>query len=291
MLNALRPSRHLTVLIEVLLVFSLGLSSFNGKAMGLAWLLLVMAGLWDGVHALRSGQRLIAPAWVRVWLGVSLAVLFFKTVPMIFWSDPWAERHGEVRLFLGALGIYAVVASNLFVCSRLLPRMAYALTLSSLMGLLWISIYGRDAVTTHPIPWAGGMSMASAWLLALGLKSDFAPLARRIWLSGGLFAMLAVLSSRSRGAFGIVIWWVLVCGHHLWCHHIRTLNNPAVQSAGLKFRRPIVGAAILIATCWADHTRRRAPTLAAHRGQSPASQSSGATSLQPPGLACGARWL
>jgi hypothetical protein len=236
---------------EYLLILSLALSSLSSKAMGLAWLLLGLAGLWAGLRTFRFGQRLHAPPWMRVWLGVSLAVLLLKTVPMIYWSDPWAERHGELRLFFGALGIYAIVASDLFVRPRLLPTMAYALSLSSLMGLLWVSMFGRDAVDTHPIPWAASMAMVSAWLLALGLKSNFPPLARRIWLCGGIFAMLAVLSSRSRGVFGIVIWWALVCGHHLWRHRTRQSGVPTVQDIGLKYRSSLFGAAVLVATCWA----------------------------------------
>lgn len=236
---------------EFLFILSLALSSLSSYAMGLVWLLLVLVGLLASVYALRSGQGLNAPSWVRIWLGVSLAVLLFKTVPMIYWSDPWAERHGELRLFLGALGIYAMLGSGLLERPRLLPHMAYALSLSSLMGLLWVSIYGRFAVPTHPIPWAGAMAMVSAWLLALGLKSDFAPLARRIWLSGGLFAMLAVLSSRSRGVFGIVIWWAVVCGYHLWRHRVLQAGTPTLQGIGLRYRRPLVSAAVLVATCWA----------------------------------------
>jgi O-antigen ligase len=112
-------------------------------------------------------------------------------------------------------------------------------------------VFGRDAVDTHPIPWAGGMAMVSAWLLALGLKSYFTPLARRIWLIGGLFALLAVLSSRSRGVFGILIWWALICGHHLWRHHMRQKSNHTLQGIGLRNRSTLVWAAALIATCWA----------------------------------------
>ena len=249
--NLAAPFRSMLHPLEILFILSLAFSSLSSNAMGLAWLLLVLTGMWAGVHTLRSGQRLKAPAWVRIWLGVSLAVLLFKTVPMIYWSDPWAERHGELRLFLGAVGIYAVVASNLFLHSRLLPKLAYALSLSSLMGLLWVSIYGRFAAPTHPIPWAGGMAMVSSWLLALGLKSDFAPGARRIWLIGGLFAMLAVLSSRSRGVFGIVIWWAVVCGYHLWRNRTHHTDNPTLQAIRPQYKRSLVGAIVLIATFWA----------------------------------------
>lgn len=241
----------MSALFPALLVLSLALSSLNSKATGMAWLLMVLAGLWAGVRSLRSGHPLHAPEWVRMWLGVCTVVLILKSVPMFYWSDPWAERHGELRLILGALAIYALVASDLKMRPRLLPQLAYALSLSSLMGLIWVSVYDRDAVTTHPIPWAGGMAMVSAWLLAMGLKSDFTPKAKRIWLIGGFCAMLAVLASRSRGAFGIVMWWLLVCGHHFWRHRVHVSDKPLLQDIGLRYRSVMVGIAVLIAGGWA----------------------------------------
>ena len=251
MLKTTLPSQSGLRIFEMLLVLSLGLCSFNGKAMGLAWLLLILAGLWSGVSSLRSGRQLHAPACAQIWLGVTLTVLLLKTVPMLYWSDPWAERHGELRLFLGAMGIYLLVSTKLIYRRQWIPNMAYALTCSSLLGLVWVSLYGRDQVFTHPIPWAGGMAMVSAWLLALGLKSNFSLGSRRVWLSGGLFAMLAVLSSRSRGAFGIVMWWVLVCGHHLWCHRKRQTGPSTWRNTGQQVRSLLIGAAVLAATCWA----------------------------------------
>ena len=251
MAKASPVSRLLLSTFGLLWVLSLALSSLSSKAMGMAWLLMVLAGLWAGAWTWRSGHPLHAPAWVRMWLGVCTVVLILKSVPMLYWSDPWAERHGELRLILGALGIYALVGSDLKMRTRFLPQVAYALSLSSGMGLLWVSVYDRDAVTTHPIPWAGGMAMVSAWLLAMGLKSNYGPKARRIWLIGGLFAVLAVLASRSRGAFGIVVWWVWVCGHHWWCHRSHASDLPLWQDLARKYRSVMAAVVVLIAVGWA----------------------------------------
>ena len=251
MANASALRRFVVFSFGFLWVLSLALSSLSSKAMGLAWLLMVLTGLWAGVRSLRSGQSLHTPEWVRMWLGVCTLVLILKSVPMLYWSDPWAERHGELRLILGALAIYALVASDLKMRPRLLSQLAYALSLSSLMGLIWVSVYDRDAVTTHPIPWAGGMAMVSACLLAMGLKSDYGPRARRLWLIGGLLAVLAVLASRSRGAFGIVIWWMLVCGHHFWRHRFHASDKPLWQDIGRRYRSVMAAVVILMAGGWA----------------------------------------
>lgn len=95
------------------------------------------------------------------------------------------------------------------------------------MGLVWVVLYGRTAVTTHPIPWAAAMAMASACLLAMALQSDFSPSRRKFWLAGSLLAVMAVLSSRSRGAYGIVLWWAAVAGHHALKGSVGHRQGPA----------------------------------------------------------------
>ena len=67
--------------------------------------------------------------------------------------------------------------------------------------------------------------MISALLLALSLKSDFSQTHRRLWFFGGLLAVMAVLASQSRGAYGIVFWWLAVGLHHLWAHR-QNLQGP-----------------------------------------------------------------
>ena len=94
--------------------------------------------------------------------------------------------------------------------------MAHVLSWSSAIALVWVVAWGRDGVPSHPIPWAASMALVSAWLLAMALKSEADLPLRGLWLAGGLCAVLAVLTSQSRGAFGIVLWWLWVCAVHVY---------------------------------------------------------------------------
>lgn len=185
--------------------------------MGLAWLLVVLAGGWV---AMTRHQRIdFSPAvpWAKWWLMVATVSLGLKAVGVFYWSDPWDERHGELRLFFGALAVYALLRFKPLERSTLV-LLAHGLTLSGAAGLFWVLAFGRVALASHHIPWAGAMAMVSAWLLAVALKSDFSSGQRRIWLAGGLLALMAVLASQSRGAYGIVLWWLAVGLHHAWRH-------------------------------------------------------------------------
>jgi O-antigen ligase len=205
------PRSHFFGLV---LALSLAVSSLNSKAMGLAWLLLVLAGAWAAVRHRGQGSKLTDFPWVQTWCLVATTALLVKSVPMLYWSDPWDERHGELRLFFGAWAVYGLTRWWRLERS-ILMGLAHALTLSSTLGLAWVIFFGRHQLTTHHIPWAGVMAMVSALLLALALKSDFAQGLRRLWLCGGVLALMAVLSSQSRGAYGIVLWWLLVGLHHV----------------------------------------------------------------------------
>lgn len=190
----------------LLLSLALLMSTLNSKAMGLAWLLLVLAGAWAFIQN-RPMPSPMADARAVLWLSLCASALLIKTAAMVHWNDPWGERHGEWRLFIGALAVYALLRWSRLTRTSLV-MMAHALTLSSAAGLAWVAAFGRDAVPTHPIPWAGAMAMISAMLLALALKSDFSAVQRRIWWAGSLLAVMAVLASQSRGAYPIVLWWL-----------------------------------------------------------------------------------
>lgn len=217
----------------LVLALSLALSSLNSKAMGLAWVLLVLYGAWIGFLNRGHISSIAHYPLAKAWLLVATAVLAVKAIPVFYWSDPWSERHGELRLLLGALSTYALLCYQCLE-RRKLSLLAHSLTISSAAGLIWVIIYGRDAVPTHPIPWAGSMAMVSAFLLALSLKSDYSPTQKRIWLLGGLLSLMAVLTSQSRGTYGIVLWWLVIGVHHFW--HLRRTQQPNLRV--LKPRTP-----------------------------------------------------
>jgi O-antigen ligase len=83
--------------------------------------------------------------------------------------------------------------------------------------------------------------MVSVFLLALSLKSDFSLWCRRLWFLGGLFAVMAVLASQSRGAYAIVFWWLGVCAHHVFMRS-SVLASPKGRTRSSNF---FVGSMVL----------------------------------------------
>ncbi len=229
---------------EFAFLAALAFSSLTSKAIGLAWVMLVLAGVWGWVQRHKSFKQTAVVTLLKAWLLITLAALFAKTIPVVYWSDPWGERHGELRMFLGALAVYSFGSSKILE-RKTLSGIAYALSICSAVGLIWVIIFGRDNLSTHPIPWAGSMAMISAVLLAISLKSDFDLPHRRIWFSGGLIAVMAVLSSQSRGAYGIVLWWIVVCVHHFWARK-KGLGMAASVTRTTFQRQILIAAAFLI---------------------------------------------
>ncbi len=203
------------------LLLLLAASSLNTKAMGAAWVLLVVVGFWAVWRTRQTNTTDTAP-WIKTWLIACAIAMVLKTVPTLYWADPWAERQGEIRLLLGALAVWGLSRWRA-LDSQSVHRIAHALTVSSALGLAWVVSYGRGEVCTHPIPWAVSMAMVSGWLLAMGQRSDAPAPQRRLWLLGGLLALLAVLASQSRGAFGIVAWWAAALLHQAWQHRHHAL--------------------------------------------------------------------
>jgi len=229
--------------IALPLLMLLAISSLSTKAMGAAWVLLTITGLW-GLWRTRQSATTSAAPWIKTWLIATAVAMALKTVPTLYWADPWAERHGEIRLLLGAVAVWGL--SRWKVLGTLTTgRIADALSLSSALGLAWVLAYGRGEVCTHPIPWAVSMAMVSGWLLHQGLSDQALRPQRQRWLLGGLLGLLAVLASQSRGAFGIVLWWGVALLHHAWQQR---QHAPSHQRL---LWQTCLAATVLIGTVWA----------------------------------------
>lgn len=229
--------------IALPLLMLLAISSLSTKAMGAAWVLLTITGLWGLWRTRQSATTSTAP-WIKTWLIATAVAMALKTVPTLYWADPWAERHGEIRLLLGAVAVWGL--SRWKVLGTLTTgRIADALSLSSALGLAWVLAYGRGEVCTHPIPWAVSMAMVSGWLLHQGLSDQTLRPQRQRWLLGGLLGLLAVLASQSRGAFGIVLWWGVALLHHAWQQR---QHAPSHQRL---LWQACLAATVLIGTVWA----------------------------------------
>lgn len=202
-----------------LMVGLLVLASLTSKALGAAWALFTLMGLWQLRQSHPQNKREPFPAFLRIWVLAALAGFTAKALATLYWHDPWSERHGEIRMLLGALaayGAYGFWRARIAQRQLLIVRISHALSLTALLGLAWVVWKGRGGVPSHPIPWAGIMAMFSCWLLAVGLDDAFSPAQRRLWLTGSGLAVLAVLASQSRGAFVVVLWWLAILGWQAW---------------------------------------------------------------------------
>lgn len=202
-----------------LLVGLLLFASLFSTALGAAWALFVVTGLWQ-LRLARSDQKChLFPSFLRYWVIATAIGFATKGIATVYWHDPWAERHGEIRMLLGALaacGVYGYWRDKTAQRHTFIVWISHALGLSALLGLVWVVWQGRSNVTTHPIAWAGIMAMFACWLVAVGLDHGYSRTQRRWWLLGSALAVLAVLASQSRGAFVVVVWWVGVVGWQAW---------------------------------------------------------------------------
>lgn len=243
---------------------ALALLALSPKAAGLAWVLLVLGLAWQGARArwrVPASAHTNAPVWVRTWLAVSVLAWLCQAVMVLYWHDPWGERHGEIRLVLSALALWAASAVAAPLPSALLAQAATALGATAWAGLVWVLVGGRDSLSAHPIPWAVAMGLVSVWLLAMGLCTVGASAGqRRWWLAGGLAALMAVLASRSRGAFGVLLWWALVVSVWAWRQRRRSRSDTGAGVPSGRWRAPgsalLAGVVVLTLLVWTPVVQR-----------------------------------
>jgi len=91
----------LPTFVALPLLMLLAISSLSTKAMGAAWVLFTITGLWGLWRTRQSVSASTTPnaaPWIKTWLIVTAVAMALKTVPTLYWADPWAERQGEIRL-------------------------------------------------------------------------------------------------------------------------------------------------------------------------------------------------
>ncbi len=195
------------------------LASLSSSALGVAWFLFAFAGLWQLLPSITPNKSPPYPSSLGIWVLAAVTGFSAKALLTVYWHDPWAERHGEIRILLGAIAAYGAHGywrDKPIQRQTLLTWVSHALSLTSLLGLLWVAWQGRGHVASHPIPWAGVMALFSCWLLAVGLDKGFSWSQRRWWLAGSGSAVLAVLASQSRGFFVVALWWLGIMAVQGW---------------------------------------------------------------------------
>ncbi len=159
-----------------------------------------------------ASEEGIAFGVAKIWLITTAVALLLKTVPMLYWGDPWGERHAEFRLFLGALGLYGLCRLPLrrwrsaYLNSASFAMVGSALAVSCALALWLVLVKGSDAAPTNRIPWACALAISSCTLLALSQVTADLRL-RYVWVAASFAGLLAVMTSDTRGAYGIALAW------------------------------------------------------------------------------------
>ena len=181
------------------------------KVAGAAWLLVVLVGLWAALClpvVLPLRHPLVQPS--LLWLAACCLALSLQAVATYYWTDPWGDRHVEIRVLLGAAATFALVR-RLRMSPQQKTWLTHSLALACWVALSVSYVHGR-ATPSNPIPWAAGVSFLVCLLLPLSVKSRGTRWQRLAWSFSVLAGLVAVLLSQSRGSYGLVLWVVLFAG-------------------------------------------------------------------------------
>ena len=210
-LTKVKPPRTLSQWAFFLLLVLLVAAPASTKIAGAAWLLVVLMGLW-AVLRLPVARPLAHPLVQssRLWLFACLMALVLQAIAISYWSDPWGDRHVEIRLLLAA-GASLALMRRLRLSPHQKIWLTHALALACCVALGVTAMHGR-MTPSNAIPWAAGVSFFVCLLIPLILQSHITHLQRTAWGLAALAGIAAVLLSLSRGSYGLVLWGICVAG-------------------------------------------------------------------------------
>lgn len=219
----MNSKRNIIYLAYFFFLVCFSISSINSKAAGLAWFILLIFGIavWIIQGFRVTGFEIRSAADAKIWLFVTGIAFLLKILPAIYWQDSWSERHAEIRLFLGAMGTYALCRWG---TKKFMQPLAVYVAASVCCGLaLHLMLFDvREAAPTNPIPWAVSIALVSAMLAPMAFSIDELRLVRWICGIGSLMGLLAVLISESRGAYGLIIYLLILAIYNFknvfWAH-------------------------------------------------------------------------
>lgn len=204
----------------------LAASTVSTKAAGAFWLSLFFIGVYGwfnkpraehlGLTNLPQNQPV---SIVKGWLIFCLLAILLKSIPMVYWSGPWQERHAEFRLLIGALGGYLLIRYTP------LPQGGYtgvghALGVACVLAFLLAAVWGSNFAPTNRIPWAAGVAVLTCLLLTWSFNLPQGNNVAGLWRICSLLGVCAVLISGVRGSYLLALiwpalWWALtlLSGH------------------------------------------------------------------------------
>jgi len=209
-----------TPILLTALAVGTALSPTSTKIAGITWLAWCLWGLALRL-APRAGRPLLPhpalPA-VHAWAAGCGAAMGFCMLKAGYWSDPLDEVYGQLRLLLAAAAAWWVL-TRAVLPGGLRPAIGDALAAQGGFALAWVvwvfTQYDdpRRFLPSNAIPWAHAVAFGLCLSMPLALHADGQPRwRRRLWWAGLALGCAAVLTSQSRGAFGVFAWmlWLLV---------------------------------------------------------------------------------
>jgi O-antigen ligase len=209
------PKEPLTLIFVAFLSVLVAMTSVHTKIAGLAWLCIVLGGVYTvftRARFLRGDLSQLAPpqdpvvSAATLWLLFTTLALALKAVAVLYWNSGWEERHAEIRLFLGALGSFGL--AGYAINNRSQAALAMGLCGACLAAVALLFLYGGDGAPTNRIPWASGASLLIIASLGAALIAE--KLQRVILLlSSGLAAFGVIAFSDTRGAYPVGLIWTI----------------------------------------------------------------------------------
>ena len=198
----------------------LAASTVSTKAAGAFWLSLFFIGVYGWIKSTQA--EYLAPTnpeqnplarIAKGWLIFCLLGLALKSIPMVYWSGPWQDRHAELRLLIGSLGSYLLMRHSR-LSQGWFTGAGHALGVACVSALLLAAIWGSSAAPTNRIPWAAGLSVLSCLLLTWSFSLSLSKTVAGLWGVCSLLGVCAVLISGVRGSYLLLLvwpalWWTL----------------------------------------------------------------------------------
>ena len=208
----------------------IALSPTNTKIAGAAWLLLCMAGLVAFFRAPSATDDRASAS--KAWLFACALAAALAVIVALIWPDRPDSLHAEFRLLLAAVATHQLVR-HLPGAERwrALTLPVVALACVAALGVI-ASGHDRHSVPSNPIPWAVATSLLLCIVLPFMLDRAV-PARQRVVYGVCIVAGLGgILTSQSRGAYGIMVWtcWLLVTS---WRSHHRQVSASRIGMAGL----------------------------------------------------------
>lgn len=226
----------------------LAAGTISTKAAGAFWLSLVLIGIYywlqkppEDIQASTNPAQTKLKAIAKGWLYFCLLALALKTIPMVYWSGPWEERHAEFRLLIGATGSYLLIHYQ-----RLLKLwftgIGHALSVACILAFVLAAIWGSHAAPTNRIPWAAGVSILSCLLLTWSFLISVSAPTANVWRICSLLGVCAVLISGVRGSYALVLIWPA-----LWWWQSRKSAPIPIKGKLLKTALALIIASVAVA--------------------------------------------